>query len=180
MNKVSFKVSLGGIISALCLFSMFLTGIMPLLVYTLPAIAGALLIVMVVEINKKTAFVTYVAVGLLSFLMTPDKEAAILFIMFFGYYPILKSLLEKVKIRAIEWVSKFLIFNIGVVLAYYIVINVLGTVDILKQFDEFGKYGAVILLLVGNAVFLLYDIALTRMISSYINWFRPKFLRRFK
>ena len=47
-KKISFKVSLGGIISAVCLLLMFMTGFMPLLVYTLPAVAGVLLIAIVI------------------------------------------------------------------------------------------------------------------------------------
>ena len=94
-NKVSFVVSLGGIISAFCLFSMFLTGVMPMFVYTLPALAGALLIIIVIELGVKWAFVTYSTVGILSLFITPDKEAAVMFIMFLGYYPIVKSFFEK-------------------------------------------------------------------------------------
>ena len=39
---------------------------------------------------------------------------------------------------------------------------------------------AVVLLGFGNLVFLIYDFATTRLIGAYINWFRPKVLRRFK
>ena len=64
-KKVSFKVSLGGITSAICLLLMFMTGFMPLLVYTLPAIAGVLLIVIVIEVNRKWEFATYASVSIL-------------------------------------------------------------------------------------------------------------------
>ena len=72
-NKLSFKITLGGIIAALSLIFMFFTGIMPIFAYTLPALSGAFLIVIVIELGKKWAFITYGAVALLSFFLTPDK-----------------------------------------------------------------------------------------------------------
>ena len=180
MKKVSFKVSLGGIISAICLFLMFMTGFMPLLVYALPAIAGALLVVIVIEINRKWAFVTYASISILSLFITPDKEAAILFIFFMGYYPIIKSLIEKIKNPVFEWASKLILFNVAIIIAYKIIINIFGIVDITKELSFLGKYSMLGLLVMANIVFVIYDIALTRAISSYITWFRPKILRKFR
>lgn len=179
-NKVSFIVSLGGIVSAICLFAMFLTGMLPLFVYALPALAGALMIIIVVEIGIKWAFVTYATVGILSLFITPDKEAAVLFIMFLGYYPIIKALFEKIKSRIAEWLLKIVCFNISILVAYQIIIKVFGMVDVLEQFGDYGKYGALILLFFANIVFVIYDIALSRAISAYINWFSPKILRKLK
>ena len=36
-----------------------------------------------------------------------------------------------------------------------------------------------VLLAVANVTNVVYDIALTRVVSMYVHWFRPKFLRRF-
>lgn len=179
-NKVSFKVSLGGITSAICLLLMFMTGFMPLLVYTLPAIAGALLIVIVIEVNRKWAFVTYASVSILSLFITPDKEAAMLFIFFLGYYPIIKSIIEKLKNRVFEWGSKLILFNISIIIAYKISINVLGVVDMTQELSFLGKYSMLGLLALANVVFVIYDVALTRLISSYIERFRPRILRKFR
>ena len=179
-NRLSFKVSLGGIVTAVCLLLMFMTGIMPLLSYTLPAVAGVLMVVVVIEINRKWAIVNYISVGLLSLLITPDKEAVILFIFFLGYYPILKSFVEKIKSIVLEWIVKIVIFNIAIISAYYIIINVVGITDLIDEFTALGEFAVPIMLAGVTVVFVIYDIALTSVISSYINWFRPKFLRRFK
>lgn len=181
MNKKdSFKVSLGGITSAICLLLMFMTGFMPLFVYALPGIAGALLIVIVIEINRKWAFVTYSSISILSLFITPDKEAAILFVFFLGYYPIMKSVIEKLKNSVFEWAIKLILFNTSIIIAYKIIINLFGIVDMTKELSFLGKYSMLGLLALANIVFVIYDIALTRMISSYITWFRPRFLRKFR
>ena len=96
MSK-SKQIAAGGIASSLCLLLMFLTGVFPFATYALPAMAGTLLVVVVLELNRATAVMVYVSVSLLSLFIAPDKEAALVFIFFFGYYPILKGLIEQIR-----------------------------------------------------------------------------------
>lgn len=65
---------MGGIASALCLLLMMLT-IIPIATYTMPALAGMVLIVVVIENGYSTAWMVYAAVGFLSLFICPDKEA---------------------------------------------------------------------------------------------------------
>jgi len=177
-KKLSFKITLGGIIAAMSLIFMFFTNVMPLLAYTLPALAGAFLIVIVIELGKKWAFLTYAAVSILSYFMTPDKEAAVLFTMFLGYYPIVKSIFEKIKFRPLEYLSKIALFNVSIIISYQIIIRLFGMKELLNEFKEFGKYSIPVFLIAANIAFILYDIALTGVISTYINTFRPKIMKR--
>ena len=62
------------------------------------------------------------------------------------------------------------------VLTYLVVIYVLGIPDILESFGNFGRYSALVLLLMGNVVFAVYDFALTNIVIVYHQWFRPKIL----
>ena len=102
MKKVSYKVALGGVVASLCLLLMFLTAVFPVLSMTLPVFSGMLIAVVAIEISVPWGFVTYAAVAVLSVFVTPDKEAAVFFILFFGYYPVLKALLER---RRIKWLQ---------------------------------------------------------------------------
>lgn len=178
VKKVSYKVSLGGIISALSLFFMFLTGFMPLFVYLIPALTGAMLLIVYVEINAKWAFITYVSVALLCLFITPDKEASLLYIMFLGYYPLLKMFIEKIRNSVLKWILKLTIYNIMIVAYYQIIVRVVVNVDLVKEMDEFGKYGAIIFLGITNIVFIVYDIAVSRLKDLYVKWFRKKILQK--
>lgn len=176
-NKSS-KTALGGMTAAISIVLMFLTSVIPTLTYAVPAIAGLLLVVMVIEIDKKWAFVVYLSVSILSLLLVADKEAAIMYVAFFGYYPIIKQLLEKRLKPVLEWMVKFLIFNASVLFSYFLMIYVFSL-----DFDDFGDYTKIALvgLYVGlNAVFLLYDIALTRLISAYLFSWQKHFRKIFK
>lgn len=176
--KKSTQVALGGLASALCLLLMFMTGIIPFGEYALPAFAGIVIIAVVVENGCKTAVLVYAAVSILAIFMVPVKEAALLFIFFFGYYPILQTKLVMIKSKLLQYGLKFLIFNIAVVSAYMIVIYVMGVSEILDEFGSFGKYSALILLALGNVFFAIYDFTVDNLHYVYVNYFRPKFLRR--
>ena len=136
--KQSSKTAFGGILTALSVVLMFLTGVIPFLTFALPALAGALLILIVMEIGSKWALCVYAAVSILSLLVVADKEAAMMYAAFFGYYPVIKSFLESKLPRVFEWIVKFLIFNAAMVLAYLVIIFVFGMP--LDEMEEFGRY----------------------------------------
>ena len=180
MKKSSYKVALGGVIASIALFAMFMTGFAPFFTYVCPMFAGALMIMMVVEVSTKWAFATYAAIGILSIFTTPDKEAAMLFIFLLGYYPIVKSLIEKINNRVLEYVIKYAVFNVSVVSCYWIIINVFGMAKVFDSLGDWGKYGILIFLALANVVFLIYDKFISSMVDLYIRWFRPKFLKKIK
>lgn len=179
-KKVSYKVSLGGIVSALCLVLMFLTAVFPPLNITLPLFAGMLMTVVAIEVSPSWAWVTYATVAILSFFITPDKEAAIFFTVFFGFYPILKDTLEKIKFKILKWLLKFVVFNIAIVIIYQLTVKLLGTVDLIEEFGFMKQFMLPGLIIMFNGIFILYDITLSMVKTAYLKWFRPTFLRKFK
>lgn len=176
--KQSSKTALGGIVSALSVTLMLMTAVLPFMSYALPLVAGALLILMVIEINKSWAFIVYVSVSLLAVFVVPDKEAATFYVAFFGYYPIIKSSLEKHLPNVVEWLVKMLIFNAAVVAGYLFTVKVIGLP--FDDMEEFGKYGMPVLLGMANLVFILYDIMLTKLVTLYMFRFRKSIRKIFK
>ena len=174
----SFKAAFGGIIAALSIVLMFLTGIIPTLTYAIPAICGALLMAIVIEITSRFAGLVYVAVSILSLLMVADKEAAVMYAAFFGYYPIIKSFIEKKTNNGLSWIIKYAIFNVSMIASYFVVSKVfMITFD---DIDSFGKFAMPLLLFLGNIVFAVYDIALTRLVTAYMMSWRKYIKRVFK
>ena len=168
---------MGGIASALCLLLMILT-IIPIATYTMPALAGMVLIVVVIENGYSTAWMVYAAVGFLSLFICPDKEAAMLFVGFFGYYPILKAVMESKLRPVLCWVLKIGSFLLTMVVSYFLMIKLMGvTID---EIDEFGVMAIPMLLGLGTFAFVLYDIALSKLVTLYMLKWRKYFKRYFK
>lgn len=177
-KKLSFKVALGGVTAALSLILMIAAGVTTTLVYAIPMIAGALLMVLVMEFSAGFASLVYVAVSIISMLILGNKEAAIMYVAFFGYYPIIKSFLEKHLKGIVCWLVKYLIFNVAMVSAYFVVSKIF-----MIPFDDieaFGKFALPLLLLAGNILFFMYDILLTRLVSIYLYKWRKYIKRVFK
>ena len=174
----SYRIALGGVISSLSIFAMFLTGVLPSFYLALPMLAGGLLLVIVADIGIKWGFVTYAAISLLSIIITPDKEAALMFIIFYGYYPSLKPIIERLKCKLLRLPVKLLVFNAAMVLDYKITVFVLGVDELMKELAEYGKYALPILLIVLNITFIAYDALLRGYMSLYKNYFKPRFLRK--
>lgn len=174
--KQSVKMAYGGILCGLSIVFLFLTGIFPFADYALPALAGMCLIPLVIDFGYRTAVIAYAAIGVLAALIAPNKQSVVLFIAFLGYYPILKGRLETLKSRVLEWAVKLIWFNAAAVLSYYLMVQVLGMSQVMQDFQAFrlGVWG---ILLIGNVVFVIFDLALTRVISMFIRQIRPKYIR---
>ncbi|MBO5333022.1 MAG: hypothetical protein J6B37_02785 [Clostridia bacterium] len=177
-KKLSFKVALGGVIAALSLLLMLVAGVTTSLVYAIPMITGAFLMMLVIEFGARFAVLEYIAISIISLLLLGNKEAAIMYVAFFGYYPIIKSFIEKIPRKTIGWIIKYLIFNVSMVVAYFVVSKIfMITFD---DLEGFGKYAMPVLLLIGNILFVLYDIMLTRLVTLYIYKWQKYVKRMFK
>lgn len=170
------RVAMGGVFSALCLLLMFLAAVVPFASIAMPMLAGAMLTVVVIENGAKTAMMVYISVSLLSAFMVPDLDAKLLFIMFFGYYSMIRPPLEKLRLIPARYAAKLLIFNAALVIGYYISISVGGVEEAVGSL--LGEYGPIMLLIGFDVTFLLYDFVLTKYTWLYLNWFKPTFLRR--
>lgn len=168
----NFKLAFCSVISALSAVTMILTGIIPIGTYALPAISGILLLPIIIEIGRRPALYAYIVTSLLSIVLAADKEAVILFILFFGYYPILKSALSSVKLKFLRIIIEFLVFNATTVLSYLIAVNVL----LIPQ-DTLVIAGIslpYLLLIFANVVFLMYDYSIYTLTIMYMLKIRPK------
>jgi len=175
--KNTMKLSLCAMVTALSTVTMLLT-FFPYATYALPGIAGVFMMVLVIEINRKWALGAYFAASFLSFFLSPDREAALMFFLFMGYYPIVKACLERLRSKALEYSLKLLIFNAAAILETWIAIVFLHVP--IEPIPFLGKYTVIILLVLGNITFFLYDKALSGLAMQYMNRIHPFIKKIFK
>ena len=137
MKKTS-KIALSAVFAALSVALMALVSIIPNLELALPAISGLFVAVIVIEINKKWALGVWAAVSVLSLIVVPNKEAAIIYAVFFGYYPVLKAVLESKTPRAVEYIVKILTFSVVMSLSYFLMVKFMGIDPDLPDFRQVG------------------------------------------
>ena len=129
--------------------------------------AAALIVgVVIVEFGGKSGIVFYIASCILGFFLTFNKVELITYIIFFGFYSIIKHVLEvRLNNKYMLYATKFLYFNLALITMYLVV-------KLLILFDL--KWW---MILVAQIMFIIYDYAFTIFINSYINNIRPKIKR---
>ena len=179
MKKTSFSVIIArsAVLVALALVFLFLTQAAPTMDLALIAAASICIALVVAEFGPAAGFLSYAAASVLSFLMFPG--ATLLFILFFGWYPILKCLLERIDRKTVEWIIKLLILN-----ALYLVIWFLFNFLFTAMYDSLGEIVAssvfifVMSAILVNTAFILYDVGLSRVLSYYIRVIMPKIRKK--
>lgn len=146
-------MALGGVLAALAVVIMALGGMIPIATYVCPALNMLLLQVVLKICGSRIAWAWYVAVAVLVLLLSPDKEAAAVFLAL-GYYPILKPKLDRTKGK---WLWKGLLFNSVILTMYWLLMNLFGMADLAAEFQGMGIAMTVLTLILGNVTFFMVD-----------------------
>lgn len=139
--------------AALAVVVMCLGGLIPVATFVCPVICMVLLAAVQKQCKNRIAWAWYGAVAILGLLLGPDKEAAAVFV-FLGYYPIVKQKFDQLPF---SWLWKGMLFNIAILLMYWLLLNVFGMAQLVQEFSEMGTVLTVVTLIMGNAVFFLLD-----------------------
>lgn len=164
-NNLAKKIALGGLLAALTVVIMCLGGMIPLATFICPMLCAIIQYIVLRFCGMKISWTWFAAVAILSLLLGPDKEAALVFCLI-GCYPNLKPLFEKSKLRLL-W--KFLYFNASIALLYGFLMKLLGMDAILSEYKTLGIVGLVAILVMGNACFFLLDQLLSMLNTKFQN-----------
>ena len=146
-------IALGGLLAAMAVVVMGLGGLIPVATYVCPIICTMFLAVFRKVCGNRLAWAWYAAVGILSALFSPDKEAVAVYV-FLGYYPILKPVFDTFPLR---WLWKALFFNGSILIVYWLLLHLMGMTQLSEDFRELGIAGLVLMMVMGNFIFFLLD-----------------------
>ncbi|MFR7995787.1 MAG: hypothetical protein ACLU6S_13695 [Clostridium sp.] len=168
-------MALGGVLVALTSIILYMTSVIPTSTLTILTIASALIPICIIRSNVKTSIFVYFASSLISFFLV-KINISLLYFIFFGVFGIIKFLIERLRNGMVEMILKLIFFNISFFIGFIVMQNVLGLNIIagLKEvifnvFNISSKNIATILLwLIAQPVFLIYDYAMTLIITFYM------------
>ena len=154
MSTNSRGTSLGGILGALCIICIYFASSMPTSRIFLYGLSSIFCGIMVVETDRKWAWVFYGATSILSIFIIPNKAGLVPYILLLGYYGIMKYYIEKIQSVIFE------------ILLCYIFIKVVLGLNISIKFPlwEFG--------ILALAIFYLYDFIYTKFMIYYETKFK--------
>ena len=153
------RMSLAAIFMALAVVACYLGSIWELVSISVVTFSGIITAAAVIECGIGYACLMYAGAAILGALLVPDKGVAILYATFFGYYPIVKSLVERLRARVLEIIIKVAIF-LAVFTVYIFLLRAI-------LFPELQTAASVLLYAGATVYLLIYDYALTALIGLY-------------
>lgn len=153
------NIAQSGILIALTLAVLYSTSLLPISTLSILTIASCLIPISIIRTSLKNTILVYLSCIILSFFLVPIN-ISILYTLFFGIYGILKFFIEKMHNMVYEIILKLITFNV-LMFVIYIIFNL---------FVGFkAEISLWLMILIAQAAFLLYDYALTLIISYFLN-----------
>lgn len=170
VRKRTKYLTVSAMLSALSVVILMLGSLIDVLDVTTSVLASFLCIYAVIELGGFYPWMIWLTTSILGFLLLPLKTPAIFYALFFGFYPILKALFERLRLP-ISWLFKLLSFHlslVGIVLLLRLFLP--GMLDV-----EGMAWMPILLYVMGLFCFFVYDFALTRVITLYLVRWRDRF-----
>jgi hypothetical protein len=154
------KISLGGILLALTVITLFAESILPTSKLSLYALSSFFISVMIMESGAKAGLVFYISSVLLAFIVVQNKIELIPYAAFFGNYGLIKYLIEKLGNLFFEYILKILYFSVWLTAAFLLFKSFFAA-NIKIDFPWWTLF------LLFEAAFLIYDYVYTLIIRYY-------------
>lgn len=178
-SSLSFNIAYCGIMVAFSVVVM-LAALIPSMTYVLPAFSGMCIWTVSEQIDRKWAFLSFAASAALCFMLIPEIEADFYYAFLFGYYPLVRELIEKIRPKVLAFLAKLALFNVAVVIAFWILLHLLSLELVLEGLESFGDAAIYVMWGAANVTFLLYDFALGYIFYAFRKWIKPKLNKKLK
>ncbi|MBQ1236469.1 MAG: hypothetical protein IIX72_05815 [Oscillospiraceae bacterium] len=147
--KETRKITAGAMMAAVCVVIMLLGAVIDLGTYAAALLAGVAMIPYGQKYGRKYQLMVFAASAMLSFMLVPNIEQNIMYLGFYGWYPILWPELEKLP-KVTKYIAKFIIFNLCFISIEALVMLVLVP-------EAMGSVLFIIFIITANITFFAYD-----------------------
>ncbi len=172
LDSDSYALSLTSMMAAFTLLFIYLAGILPTTRLSMYAIASLFSLALCMEQRTANALILFFSVSFLSLLILPNIMVVIPYILFFGYYGVVKYHAEQIKDKFLAFVIKLMVFNIGLILNYFLAKNLF-----LSSIPDILKNNFWVFLGLAQIAFVAYDYIFSKLAELYDNRIR-KFLTK--
>lgn len=163
------KVAFCAMLSALVVAILAVGSVIGVLDLSLSLIAGAVVLLADLEFSAGYGWSVFAVSGVLSFLL-PVKTPAFLFVLFFGWYPLFRKAIFRVK-KPVRILIKVTLFEVLTAIYLFVSMHFLGAAE--QPF-----WMTLLIALSANLMFGLYEPALDRVIRFYEDRLRGKLFFR--
>ena len=148
--SASRQMALGGMLTATAVVIMCLGSIIPVNTYLCPVLCILITRVVLQGCGRKIGWCYYLATAILSLMLAPDREAALVY-AFLGYYPMIRPFFEQLGVFG--WYAKLLLFTLAGAASYGMLLLLMGAGAAMTE----GWLVTVVTVLLWDLLFLLTD-----------------------
>ena len=172
-HRQSVTVAYSGMAAALSVVLLLTGSLVPVMTYVSPLAAGVLLLPVMAEFGRRWAWSCYAVSAVIVLLLGVDREAAF-FYLFFGYYPIVKWQLDRIRPMPLCLLAKTGLFAVSGGAMYAILAFLLHMDALLAEFGEMGTAMTVLFFALMLLCLHLYDRLLFPLLLLYDRKLKPK------
>ena len=143
-------MALGGMLTAAAVVIMCLGSVIPVNTYLCPVLCILITRLVLERCGRKIGWCYYFATAILSLMLAPDREAALVY-AFLGYYPMLRPFFEGLGV--FSWYGKLLLFTLAGAASYGVLLLVMGAGAAMGE----GWVLTAVTVLLWDVLFLLVD-----------------------
>ncbi len=169
----SSRMAFCGMVAGITVALMLAGSILPIASYAVPMFCSILLVGVMLEYGLRTALTTFAVAAILLVFVGLDREAAF-FYLFFGYYPLLRPFLDRIRFHPLRFLCKLVFFNGSMALMLAFLAVVLHMDAVMKEFYEMSPVMTMGFVLLLNISMFLYDRLLDVFAILYCNKLRPR------
>lgn len=156
------RITLAALLTALSLVVLWAAVLAPWGRIGLISVAGLMPTAAVISAGPMAGGLCWAGTSLLALILLPGKDCGLLYLFFFGLYPLIKYATERLRRLPLELVLKLVFFNAVFTVLWF------GFRSIflwsLPQAEKLGW----LLYPAGNVVFLAYDYGFSKLIAFYV------------
>jgi hypothetical protein len=174
--KETKKLTIGAMMIAIGVAFMALGAYVEALDLTVAALLSLVVAFVCIELGSPYIWIVWLGTSLLGAVFFTGSFVWITYFLIFGLYPILKGLIERLRLKWLWILVKLAVFNVMLPLLMLASQYIIG----IPLFALEGVFKDNVFVLIGlyllcNVAFFLYDVFMTVMIRAYLERFRPRF-----
>ena len=159
------EITLSAALVALTIIILYLNLLLPISTLSILTLTALLVPIALMRGSMKSAILVYVASSIIGFFILPIN-IIMLYILFFGIYGIVKYYIEKISKLPLEILLKLIFFNMILFISFFVFKFFIAM--------EITKLPIWLFWIIAQIVFLVFDYALTLLISFYLDRIHTK------
>lgn len=166
------RTAYSSVTSALVTVILILGGFFDMLDLSCASAAALIIHVVYTETGAKNALLVYAVSALLSNLLLPMRSCPVLFLAFFGFFPILRGVLQKkINHEKLTYVLLLLFYNADMILLFTVFKGIFGV-------QNEPAYMYALLLFSANLFYVCFELLIGRIMIIYNYYIKNKFKKK--